>query len=88
MPAASIPVTIDSFARAETDLYFGNIVRDGGIGKFFHNREPTPLDKQVDHPHEPRHALFAAPCSIWMPGRSRSRCPMPASRFMSMQVMG
>ena len=47
MPAASIPVTIDSFARAETDLYFGNIVRDSGIGKFFHNREPTPLDKQV-----------------------------------------
>ena len=28
--AASIPVTIDTFARAETDLYFSNFVRDGG----------------------------------------------------------
>ncbi len=39
-----VPVTALNFSRAESDLYFGSIVKDGGFGKFFHNREPTPLD--------------------------------------------
>jgi hypothetical protein len=85
MPAASIPVTIDSFARAETDLYFGNIVRDSGIGKIFHNREPTPLDKQVivrmNRDTLYSSAVFdldAAPVTITLPDAG--------SRFMSMQV--
>ena len=32
-------VTPDNFIRAESDLYFGNIVRDGGFGKSLHIRE-------------------------------------------------
>ena len=36
----AITVTPDNFCRAETDLYFSGMVRDGGFGKFFHNREP------------------------------------------------
>src|SRR5271163_362474 len=34
-------VTPDNFVRAESDLYFGNIVKDGGFGKFLHRREPA-----------------------------------------------
>jgi hypothetical protein len=46
--AQTVPVTIDNFARAESDMYFGGSIKDaGGIGKFFHNREPTPIDKQT-----------------------------------------
>ena len=83
--AASIPVTIDTFARAETDLYFSNFVRDGGIGKFFHIREPTPLDQQkiirMNRDTLYSSAVFdldAGPVTITMPD--------PGSRFMSMQV--
>jgi hypothetical protein len=43
----AVPVTPDNFIRAESDLYFGNIVKDGGFGKFTHNRELTPIDKQL-----------------------------------------
>ena len=41
------PVTPDNFVRAESDLYFSGVVKDGGFGKFMHRREPTPLDKQT-----------------------------------------
>jgi hypothetical protein len=36
--ADPVPVTVKSFARAESDLYFGNSVKLGGFGKFYHNR--------------------------------------------------
>jgi len=85
--AASIAVTIDTFARAETDLYFGNFVRDGGIGKFFHSREPTPLDEQkvirMNRDTLYSSAVFdldAGPVTITMPD--------PGSRFMSLPGLG
>jgi hypothetical protein len=44
----SVPVTVDNFIRADSDLYLGNGVRDaGGTGKFFHHREPVQIDKQM-----------------------------------------
>jgi hypothetical protein len=46
-PAGSlVPVTVDNFTRAESDMYFGGSVKTAGLGKFHHFREPTPLDKQ------------------------------------------
>jgi hypothetical protein len=43
----AIPVTADNVVRAETDLYFGNAVKDaGGTGKFFHHRQPTSVEQQ------------------------------------------
>ena len=42
----TIRVTPDNFRRAETDMYFGNFVRDGALGKFVHRREPTSIDDQ------------------------------------------
>ncbi len=44
--AKAVPVTADNFARAESDLYFSNIVKDGAFGKFVHNRLPT-IEKQT-----------------------------------------
>jgi hypothetical protein len=44
----TIPVTVDNFIRAESDLYFGHAIDDaGGIGRFFHHREPMAIDKQT-----------------------------------------
>jgi hypothetical protein len=40
--ADTVPVTVDNFIRAESDLYFGGILKDSGgaMGKFNHGREP------------------------------------------------
>src|SRR5215470_16190314 len=43
----AVPVTPDSFVRAETDLYFGNMVKQGAFGQFFHYREAMPIDDQI-----------------------------------------
>jgi hypothetical protein len=82
-----VPVTADNFVRAETDLYFGNATRDaGGIGKFFHRREPTSVDKQpvirMNRDTLYSGAVFdldAGPVTITLPDAGR--------RFMSMQVI-
>jgi hypothetical protein len=42
-----IPVTVDNFIRAESDLYLSNIAKDGGFGKFIHRREPASIDNQT-----------------------------------------
>jgi hypothetical protein len=48
MAQNAIPVTVDNFVRAETDLYFGTPVRQAdGTGRFFHYREPMSIDKQT-----------------------------------------
>nr|WP_200994528.1 DUF1254 domain-containing protein [Rhizobium rhizogenes]QCL09884.1 hypothetical protein pC5.8b_394 [Rhizobium rhizogenes] len=44
---AAESVTVDNFVRAESDLYFSNIVKDGGFGKFFHRREPATIENQT-----------------------------------------
>lgn len=83
---AAILVSPDNFARAESDLYFGNIVSGGGFGKFMHIRELTPLDNQLVV-RANRDTLYsagifdldAAPVTIVLPD--------PAGRFMSMQVI-
>ena len=43
----SLPVTVENFARAESDGYFSVVVKDGGFGRFHHNRELTRIDRQV-----------------------------------------
>jgi len=35
----TIPVTVDNFRRAESDLVMGPIVKDGGFGKYVHHRD-------------------------------------------------
>lgn len=41
----TVHVTVDNFVRAETDRYFGHVVKGGGFGKLNHHRELAPLDK-------------------------------------------
>jgi hypothetical protein len=46
--AASVPVTPDNFARAETDMYFAvGIKQAGGLAKLFHHRDPMAIDNQT-----------------------------------------
>ena len=41
-----MPVGVDNFIRAESDLYMGNMVKEGGLGRFVHSREPVAIDAQ------------------------------------------
>lgn len=42
-----VPVTVENFGRAESDLYFGAVVKEGGFGQFAHRREPATIDNQT-----------------------------------------
>ncbi len=44
--SASEAVTVDNFVNAETELTMQRYVDQGAFGKFFHMRQPTPIDKQ------------------------------------------
>ena len=82
----SIPVTADNFNRAESDLYFGSIVKDGGFGKFNHRREPTPIDNQTVIRMN-RDTLYSAGVFDLDAGPVTITLPDAGSRFMSMQII-
>lgn len=84
--ANPVPVTVDNFIRAESDLYFGNLVKEGGLGKLAHRREPAAIDNQsvirLNRDTLYSSAVFdldAGPVSITLPDAGK--------RFMSMQVI-
>ena len=82
----SIAVTLDNFIRAETDMYFGKSVADGGFGKLKHRRQMADIDKQ-DVVRMNRDTIYssgvfdldAAPVTITLPDTGK--------RFVSMQVV-
>jgi hypothetical protein len=77
-----------NFARAESDLYFSNLLKkSGGLGVLFHDRTPTPIDKQVivrmnrDTLYSSSvHDLAAGAVKVTMPRNS-------GGRFQSLQVI-
>lgn len=47
LESREIPVTVDNFVRAATDIEFGKYLGlTGGVNTLFHVREPTPIDMQ------------------------------------------
>ncbi len=85
-PDGAVLVSPDNFVRAESDLYFGNIVKDSGFGKFTHIRELTPLDKQLVV-RSNRDTLYSAGVFDLDAGPVTITLPDPSGRFMSMQVI-
>ena len=43
---AKTPVTWDTYVRAQSDTMLKSYADDGAFGKFFHIRQPTPIDAQ------------------------------------------
>jgi len=42
-----VPITIDNFVRAATEIEFAKYVSlSGGVNRFYHFRDPTPVDNQ------------------------------------------
>jgi hypothetical protein len=83
---AKIPVNPDNFVRAETDLYAGNIVKDGGLGKFVHRREPAAIDNQTVVRLN-RDTLYSAAVFDLDAGPVTIAIPPVGDRFVSMQVI-
>lgn len=83
---APVPVTAENFSRAESDLYFSGIVKDGGFGTFFHRREPTPIDHQTVIRLN-RDTLYSAAVFDLDAGPVTITLPDAGTRFMSMQVI-
>jgi hypothetical protein len=82
----TVLVDVDNFPRAESDLYFGNMVKDGALGKFLHRREPAAIDNQtvirLNRDTLYSSAVFdldAGPVTITMPDAGK--------RFMSLMVI-
>ena len=83
---SSVLVTPDNFPRAESDLFFSGVVKDGGFGKFMHRREPTPLTKQTVIRMN-RDTLYSAAVFDLDAGPVTITLPDPGKRFLSMQVI-
>jgi hypothetical protein len=82
-----VPVTVDNFVRAESDLYFRGILKDsGGIGKFLHRREPARIDNQTVIRLN-RDTLYSSAVFDLDAGPVTITLPDTGKRFMSMQVI-
>jgi hypothetical protein len=79
-------VTPDNFNRAETDMYFGVVVKEGGFGGFEHHRDVMPIDKQTVI-RANRDTLYSSAIFDLDAGPVTVRLPDAGERFMSMQVI-
>jgi hypothetical protein len=79
-------VSPDNFARAESDLYFGNFVKDGGFAALHHIRELSPLDNQLVI-RQNRDTLYSAAVFDLDAGPVTVALPDSAGRFMSLQAI-
>jgi hypothetical protein len=82
----AVPVTVDNFPRAESDLYMGNSVKEGGVGKLFHRREPASLDNQLVIRLN-RDTLYSSGVFDLDAGPVTITMPDAGKRFMSLQVI-
>lgn len=83
---ATVPVTVATFARAESDIYFGRIVKSGGFGKLHHRRAPTSIDKQ-DVIRMNRDTLYSSGVFDLDAGAVSITLPDAGKRFMSLQII-
>jgi hypothetical protein len=80
------PAPIEDFAPAESDLYFGGVVKNGGFRNFDRTRQPAPLDKQTVV-RLSRDTRYSAAVFHLDTGPVTVTLPDPGKRFMSTQVI-
>src|SRR5690606_31149449 len=84
---AAEPVTVDNFNRAESDLYFGGVLKEAGaLGTFHHSREPADIDHQTVIRLN-RDTLYSSALFDLDAGPVTVTLPDAGERFMSMQVI-
>ena len=83
----AVPVTVDNFIRAESDLYFSVIaLKEDGFGKFEHKRELAPIDHQTVIRMN-RDTLYSAAVFDLEAGPVTVTLPDAGQRFMSLQTI-
>lgn len=82
-----VPVTVDSFPRAETDRYLTtNAKVAGGLGKFHHAREPASIDNQTVIRMN-RDTLYSFAVFDLAGGPVTLSLPDAGKRFMSLMIV-
>jgi len=84
---ATVPVTVENFIRAESDLYFTVVaVKQGFFGKLGHHREVMPVDNQTII-RTNRDTLYTSGVFDLDAGPVTVTLPDPGGRFMSLQMI-
>ena len=84
--APTAPVTVENYNRAQTDVYFAGVVKNGGFGKFRHGRElAPPVQQGIVRPN--RDTLYSFAVFDLDAGPVTVTLPEGAKRFMAMQVV-
>ncbi|MCA6103960.1 DUF1254 domain-containing protein [Bradyrhizobium australafricanum] len=81
-----VQVTVENFVRAETDLYFGNSVREGGFNGWHHIRELLPIEHQTVIRGN-RDTLYSTHVFDLDAGQATITLPDSGQRFMSLQII-
>ena len=82
----AVPVTADNYNRAQTDVYFGQTVKAGALGKFRHGRELAPIvNRGIVRPN--RDTLYSFAVFDFDAGPVTITLPDGGNRFMVMQVV-
>jgi hypothetical protein len=79
-------VTVENYNRAQTDVYFAGVVKNGGFGKFRHGRELAPPAQQ-GIPRPNRDTLYSFAIVDLDAGPVTITLPDAGKRYMGMQVV-
>jgi hypothetical protein len=82
----ALPVTADNYNRAQTDVYFGQTVKAGALGKFRYGRELAPIgNRGIVRPN--RDTLYSFGVFDFDGGPVTVTLPDAGKRFIVMQVV-
>jgi hypothetical protein len=82
----SVPVTVDNYNRAASDVSLASVVKTGAFGRLVHGREPWPIDKR-GAVRPSRDALSSMAVFDLDAGPATVTMPDAGKRFMSMQII-
>jgi hypothetical protein len=80
------PVTVENYNRAQTDVYFAGVVKNGGFGKFRHGRELAPPAQQ-GIPRPNHDTLYSFAIVDLDAGSVTITLPDAGKRYIGMQVV-
>lgn len=81
-----VPVTVDNYNRAQTDVYFAAVVHAGGLGKLRHGRQLAPVGPSgIIRPN--RDTLYSMAVFDLDAGPVTIRLPDMGKRFSVMQIV-
>ena len=82
----TVPVTIDNYNRAQSDVYFALIAKGGGFGKFRHGRDLAPIGQGgIIRPN--RDTLYSLAVFDLDAGPVTITLPDPDKHLMTMQII-